>query len=170
VTDAAACGQVDRSRPAGLLRRLAALGYDALLLAAVWLVLAAIVVGAREQRAVEAGTWWWQLCLAAATWLFFAGFWTRAGQTLGMRAWKLKLERDDGGRITLARATLRFAAAWLSALPAGAGYWWAWLDPERRTWHDRLSRTRVVLVAKPVPTPRESAPAAAGDDRGPRAP
>ena len=40
-------------------------------------------------------------------------------------------------------------AVWLAAL--GAGYWWMLVDAQGRSWHDRLSGTRVM-------------PAAAGND------
>ena len=36
----------------------------------------------------------------------------------------------------------------LSLLAAGLGFWWAWFDRERLTWHDHASGTRVVRVPK----------------------
>jgi uncharacterized RDD family membrane protein YckC len=36
----------------------------------------------------------------------------------------------------------------LSWLALGLGWLWILVDPGRRAWHDRLSRTRVVLVGK----------------------
>jgi uncharacterized RDD family membrane protein YckC len=144
VTSTVACGQAG----ARLWRRFAAIAYDTLLLAALLLVLAALVVGLRGQQAIEPGTLWWQVSLIAVWWLFFAGFWSRGGQTLGMRAWRIRLVRDDGGPVSLRVATARLAAAWLSLLPAGAGYWWSLIDRERRCWHDRLTGTRVVAIPK----------------------
>jgi uncharacterized RDD family membrane protein YckC len=38
----------------------------------------------------------------------------------------------------------------LSWLPLGLGYFWILFDREGRAWHDRLSRTRVVLLPKRV--------------------
>jgi hypothetical protein len=32
-------------------------------------------------------------------------------------------------------------------LLAGAGFWWAWMDRERLTWHDRVSGTRMLREA-----------------------
>ena len=79
---------------------------------------------------------------------FFAYFWTHGGQTLGMRAWRLRLLRADGARLTCSDAALRWLTAWISALPAGLGYLWALVDREGLMWHDRWSGTRVTLVAK----------------------
>jgi len=38
--------------------------------------------------------------------------------------------------------------AQLSLLAAGLGFWWAWIDPDRLTWHDRASGTRLLRVRK----------------------
>lgn len=128
------------------MRRLAALVYDLLLLAGVLFVFTLAVSVVRGGRPVEPGTLWFQLCLAALTVLFFTWFWTHGGQTLGMRAWRLRVVDCGGGALGWRQAALRFAAALLSALPAGLGLWWAAVDPEKRSWHDRLAGTRVERV------------------------
>ena len=46
--------------------------------------------------------------------------------------------------VSLGAATLRFFAAILSWLPLGLGFFWQLWDADRLTWHDRLSRTRIV--------------------------
>jgi uncharacterized RDD family membrane protein YckC len=76
--------------------------------------------------------------------LFFAGFWSRGGQTLGMRAWRIRLVADDGGPVRLGTALLRCLVALLSWACLGAGFWTALFDRERRTWHDRLTGTHLV--------------------------
>jgi uncharacterized RDD family membrane protein YckC len=135
--------------PAGLLRRLAAIAYDALLLFALLLVFTTLVLIVRGLRAIPPGTVWFELCLLAIAVLFCAGFWTHGGQTVGMRAWRIRVVAVDGGPVRWPRALVRFFAGWLCAAPAGIGYWWAWIDRERRCWHDRLSGTRVVYEPKP---------------------
>ncbi|OGI41569.1 MAG: hypothetical protein A2150_00620 [Candidatus Muproteobacteria bacterium RBG_16_64_11] len=62
-----------------------------------------------EARAAGQG---WPVC----GFLFYGWFWTRGGQTLGMRAWRLRLTRADGGPVTWRRAALRIGA--LGARPA----------------------------------------------------
>ncbi|HEX6998547.1 MAG TPA: RDD family protein [Gammaproteobacteria bacterium] len=135
-------------RPAGLARRLAAFVYDALLIAALLFAFTLALVLARGGRAIPPGTWWFGASLLALKALFFCWFWSRGGQTLGMRAWRLRLERRGGGPVTFARAAARYAAAWVSALAAGCGFWWSLLDRERRCWHDAVCGTRVVLLPK----------------------
>jgi uncharacterized RDD family membrane protein YckC len=134
----------NHARPARLPRRLAALVYDSLLLAALAMTYTLIVVALRGFRAVEPGTWWFPAGLIALSVAFFVWCWTRGGRTLGMQAWRLRIERADGGPVRWTDALLRCAAALLSLLPAGLGYWWALIDREHRAWHDRLSRTRIV--------------------------
>lgn len=132
--------------PATLLRRLAALAYDTLLLAALLMCFSLLVLLVRGGRAVAPGTLWFQLGVLAIAGAFFSGFWVHGGQTLGMRAWRIRLVARDGGTVTWGRALRRFAAAWLSILPMGLGLWWSLFDAERRCWHDRLAGTRVIRV------------------------
>jgi uncharacterized RDD family membrane protein YckC len=133
---------------AGLFRRLAALFYDALLLAALlmfatWLVLP---LTGGEAIAAESPRWGmlgYRLLLVAVIVAYFGLFWTRGGQTLGMLAWKIRVVRANGARLRWRDVFLRLAAAVLSWLPAGLGYLWILVDRGRLAWHDRLSATRV---------------------------
>jgi uncharacterized RDD family membrane protein YckC len=90
----------------------------------------------------------YQLVLVAITTGYFGLFWTRRGQTIGMKSWRLQLRRLDEGPPTWRDASLRLAAAVLSWLPAGLGFLWSALDAQGRAWHDRLSGTRLVLLPK----------------------
>jgi uncharacterized RDD family membrane protein YckC len=144
--------------PAGLLRRLGALLYDSLLLAAVLMVATALFLPLTGGEAINrAGSplleWVYRGVLLGLITAFYGSFWTRRGQTLGMASWRLRLEREDGGALTWGDAIRRLAAALLSLLPAGLGWLWILFDPEQRAWHDRLSHTRMVLVPKAPPGP-----------------
>jgi uncharacterized RDD family membrane protein YckC len=86
----------------------------------------------------------YQLYLLIVAFLFFGGFWTHGGQTLGMRAWKIKLYAADGGTISWRQAGLRFVAALLSLGLLGLGFFAAWFDHKRRCWHDRIAQTEMV--------------------------
>jgi uncharacterized RDD family membrane protein YckC len=106
-----------------------------------------LVVAVRVGRPVPPGTWWFPLCLLAIVAAFFAGFWAHGGQTLGMRAWRIRVVRDDGGTLTWPRAAARFALGLVAAAPAGLGLWWGLFDERKRGWHDHWTRTRVVRAA-----------------------
>lgn len=132
--------------PGGLLRRTAAIFYDSLLLAATLFLATLFLLPFVPGGVVEPGNIPYMLYLLLVAWLYFAWPWTRGGQTLGMRAWGLRLRRRDGRDVSFADATRRFAYACLSWLPCGAGYLWAILDPERLALHDRLSRTVLEIL------------------------
>ena len=125
-----------------LARRLAALLYDALIVLALWMLTGAVVLIFTDGEAVPAGTIWFRCLLLAVTALFFTGFWTRGGQTLGMRAWRRA--RSSGWRV----AAVRFAAACLSLAALGLGFLAAVFDDRSRAWHDRVAGTRVLLLPK----------------------
>lgn len=77
---------------------------------------------------------------------FFVYFWTHGGQTLGMRAWKVRVVTVAGQSLTGRQATVRFAWSMLSWLALGAGFFWSLLHPAKLAWHDSLSHTRLVRV------------------------
>ncbi|MNV66805.1 RDD family protein [compost metagenome] len=74
--------------------------------------------------------------------------WRRGGQTLGMRPWRLRVVSLDGTVPTRRQLWRRYAVGSLSVLAAGLGFWWALLDRQRLTWHDRASGTRVARLPK----------------------
>ncbi len=139
--------------PATLLRRLGAMIYDTLLLAAVLMLGTGLMLPLTGGEAIRGDThpvleWVYRALLVALTVGFFGLFWTRNGQTLGMAAWRIKVEREDGANLTWRDAVTRLGAAVLSWLPAGLGFLWILFDGKKRAWHDRLSHTRVVLLPK----------------------
>lgn len=65
-----------------------------------------------------------------------------------MRSWRLRVVRNDGAPLNGSDALKRLLCALLSWLPLGLGYLWILVDRDRLAWHDRLSGTRLVLLAK----------------------
>ncbi|SKA54617.1 RDD family protein [Enterovibrio nigricans] len=72
---------------------------------------------------------------------FYGYFWTRAGQTVGMKAWKLKLVSEFGGNITFTQAVIRMATSCL-----GAGNLLALFDRNNRAFQDHFSNSQVVKI------------------------
>jgi uncharacterized RDD family membrane protein YckC len=82
-----------------------------------------------------------------SVWFAYVGWcWHSGGMTLGMRAWRVRIESDAGGQPDWGKCLLRFLASLLSALAAGAGFLWSLIDAEKRCWHDRLSGTVLYVV------------------------
>jgi uncharacterized RDD family membrane protein YckC len=139
--------------PAGLLRRLGAVLYDAMLLLALLMIATAAFLPLTGGEALDPGAhpaleFVYRMVLVLLIVGYFGTFWTRRGQTLGMASWRLRIERNDGATLGWRDTTLRLAAALLSWLPFGLGYLWIAIDPQHRAWHDRLSGTRILLVPK----------------------
>jgi len=133
----------------GLFRRLAAVLYDTLLVVALLMLATLPFVAIRGGEPVETGdNLLYQLVLVGIVFAFFVGFWSRSGRTLGMQSWGLQLETRDGQIPSLATASLRFLAALLSLIPLGLGFFWQLWDKESLTWHDRISKTRLVYYPK----------------------
>jgi len=113
---------------------------------AVWMLVGYIFIAFNDGQAVSGPLF--NSTVFLVTFLFFALFWTRSGQTLGMLAWRLRIESDQGLPINAKQALLRFMGAIFSALVLGIGYWWILLDSDHLAWHDRWSNSRVVQLPK----------------------
>lgn len=136
------------SPPGGLLRRLAAICYDSLLLLAVWFLATAIVLPFTHGEALRPGNPFYTSYLFMVSFFFYAWFWVHGGQTLGLRAWKLRVVRRDGRPITWSQALLRYFAALVSWAAFGLGFLWILVDKDGMSWHDRFSETLTVRVPK----------------------
>ena len=134
---------------ATLLRRLGAMLYDGLLVTAVLMLATVPFVAERGGETVEPDdNFLYQLSMLVVMYLFFVFFWTRGGQTLGMRAWRLRLETDGGGIPSISIASLRFFVAIVSLIPFGLGFLWQLWDKDKLTWHDRIAGTRMLHYPK----------------------
>jgi uncharacterized RDD family membrane protein YckC len=137
-------------RAPALGRRLASAVYDLLLTAAL------VLVGTFPFLAVfgDSTHGWrrhvlqaWVLALVGA---YYVWFWTRGGQTLPMKTWRIRLVRaDDGGPVNAGRAVHRYALAVLGLVAAGLGFAWALVDRDRQFLHDRLAGTALVDSPRP---------------------
>lgn len=134
---------------AGFLRRLAAMLYDTLLVIALLFLVTVPFIAVRGGEPVDTGNnLLYRIALGLSVFVFFVGFWSRSGRTLGMQSWGLQLETDDGNLPSMGAASLRFFAAIISLLPLALGFFWQLWDPQNLTWHDRISKTRLVYYPR----------------------
>jgi uncharacterized RDD family membrane protein YckC len=137
---------------AGFARRFAALAYDALLLIGILVLFTgAAMLIARQAIVPENVGIWAYLYRAVLLGIWSAYFlvnWTRSGQTLGMRAWRLRAVTDAGRPLPLQAALLRLPLSVLAWMPLALGVLWLYLDSEHAALHDRLSHTRVVHLSR----------------------
>jgi uncharacterized RDD family membrane protein YckC len=142
--------------PAGLVRRLCALAYDAIVLFALCALVTLAFLPLNSGDAVTGIDtplleYFYRGALVAALAGYSCYCWTHGGQTIGMLAWRLRVVRETGGALDWPLALRRFAAACVSLGAAGLGLLWVPFDPARRAWHDRWTRTRVILLPKKPP-------------------
>lgn len=133
---------------ASLLRRIAAILYDLLLVAALWILTTILFIAIRGGEPVAPGNSVYQLALFLVPYVFLVGFWSRKGRTLGMQSWGLQLEDSEGRIPSITACTIRFVVAIVSAVCLGLGFLWQLVDKEKLTWHDRASATRLVYYPK----------------------
>jgi uncharacterized RDD family membrane protein YckC len=138
---------------AGVGRRLGAALYDTLLLGAVLMILTTIlVIGvlrvAITPQTVGAWVYLYRAALLAIIVAYYLVNWTRSGQTLGMRAWQLRVVTPSGKALNLKTAAIRLAWAVAAWAPAGLGVLWVFLDRDHIAVQDRLSNTRIVHLTR----------------------
>lgn len=151
--------------PAPAWRRFAAIVYDALAVVALVMVVGLLAQMATGGRLVDGGghvVAWYQPLQALVVGAYFLVSWLRGGQTLGMRPWRIRVARKDGGPVTLARGLLRLLIGGLPLLLLGlysvfslqVALWgpvagWALIllpslfDARRRGLHDMLAGTEI---------------------------
>ena len=132
---------------ASLIRRCAAILYDAFLIIAIWMISTTIIVAWMTDGGEVQGLLF-QFFLYFEIGLFYIYFWHFKGQTLGMQVWKIKTVDASGQTLTLKDCLLRFLFATLSCAIVGLGFFWAFFNPERLTLHDIASGTRVIYLGR----------------------
>ena len=116
--------------------------YEVLLLLAVAFFAGSLFLFASGGHDATAG--WERHVLQTFIALVFAAYflwsWLRGGQTLPMKAWKIRLVG-----VTPANAVLRLVLAAL-LIPSGISLVWSVFDKEKQFLHDRLAGTRLIVV------------------------
>ncbi|MBE0483474.1 MAG: RDD family protein [Bacterioplanes sp.] len=138
---------------ASLFRRLAAFVYDGLIVIALYILLGGLFItaisklmGAEqliELTPAPALTMLFVICF-----FYYSHSWLRGGQTVGMKAWQIKLVNENPRSLQVSQCMLRTGTGFFSIILFGAGFWWILIDKQHRTWHDIASLTRVVHIPK----------------------
>lgn len=120
--------------------------YESMLLLAVVFLAGFIFVGLTH----GAPTGWvklaFQLYLVGVVAAYFIWFWLHGGQTLAMKTWHLRLVGIDGQPVVMRQAALRFLVA-VPGVLSGASVLWALFDRDRQFLHDRLAKTKIILIS-----------------------
>ncbi|MGI9283049.1 MAG: RDD family protein [Endozoicomonas sp.] len=147
-----------QAQPAPVWRRLAAIIYDSFLVLAIMFLVGFLnlgiqmkVHGAEKLKAMtdsgqSVGGPFFYAALFLSIFSFFAFFWSRRGQTLGMQAWNIRILDRNGGLISIGQCLVRTLIAIPALLLGGLGIFWCLWDRERLSWQDRLSHSITLYV------------------------
>jgi len=141
------------STPASLWLRIAAGVYDLFPLVALWMLTAGLALLVAHGDVDLAHPSLGRLiglrgALFVVTAAYFVISWARGGQTIGMRAWRLRIVDDGGESLGWTRAALRFVVACVSLLALGIGFFWCLHDRRKRALHDLAARSVLVRLQK----------------------
>ena len=82
--------------------------------------------------------------LVIVTLVFFGYFWTKSGQTIGMRAWRLKVQTSEGNLISWPQSIVRSLSALL-----GLGNLVVLIDfKNKKALQDYVSKTEAITLTK----------------------
>ncbi len=127
--------------------------YDGFLLVALFAVVSVPIVVQVGEESITGNAVLlaiFRMVLLLTAFLFFGWFWTHGGQTLGMRAWRIRAQKADGTAMDWSSSTRRLLSALVSWGFLGLGYLWILVDKNNLAWHDHLSNTQLVLLPKKV--------------------
>jgi len=139
--------------------RIGALVYDALIVIGIAAIASAIGLGIAEAliasgivdiagRYVDSAAYvgsqiWFAILVWGSVAGFYLWFWTHGGQTVGMRAWRLRVQNTDGSAISLTQALIRLATA-----ACGLGNLQVPFDMKNRAFQDHWSNCNVLRLSK----------------------
>ncbi|MXS79755.1 MULTISPECIES: RDD family protein [Nitrosomonas] len=131
----------------GFGRRILALAYEFLLLLGVWFIAAFLFHLVFRDTSAEYFRPLFQFYLLCIGGIYFIWFWTHGGQTLAMQTWKLRLVSENGGKVTMQQAMVRYLMAVIGISFLGFGLLWALFNRDRQFLHDKLAGTRIIRLS-----------------------
>ncbi len=126
-----------------LLRRLGAVVYDIFLAFSLAFFIVAVVLIIFFEKQSQNNLFIFASTLIS-TYFYFTWSWVKGGQTLGMRAWGVRIVQNSGKNVTHKQALIRFILAIFSFTIGGFGFIYQLFNADNLTWHDRLSHTLLV--------------------------
>lgn len=130
-------------------RRLGSLVYEVLVVLALGIflfVLPLAIFSGLTQHALGPGLLWFYLFVLLGN--YFIWCWIRAGQTLAMKTWRLRLvDAQSGLTLRPLQAFVRYGMGWF-CWPTGLALLWSFIDPDKQFLHDRIAGSKIILLPK----------------------
>jgi uncharacterized RDD family membrane protein YckC len=130
---------------ASLRLRLMSLAYEVILLVAILFLFSYLFLSLARDAQSGLPRIIFQIYLLSVCGVYFVFCWTRGGQTLPMKTWRMRLVTKTGKTLSVGRAFRRYLFA-IPGMLSGISLLWAPFDKERQFLHDRLAGTRMVRV------------------------
>ena len=137
---------MDKSPYVGPFLRIVASVYDFFLLLGVWFLVGSLALWLNGGEILHPVIG--SLLVFISGWLFFALFWIKNGQTLGMQVWKFKIVNADpnNDRITLKQTFLRYTVNCGMLALLGMPLFLIYVDSKKLAVNDILSKTRLKKI------------------------
>ncbi len=123
--------------------RIIASVYDFFLLLGVWFLVGSLALWLNDGKILHPAIG--SLLVLISGWVFFAYFWMKNGQTLGMQVWKFKIVSTDAksDKITLKQTLLRYLVNCGMLTLLGMPLFLIYADPKKLAVNDILSKTQL---------------------------
>jgi len=125
-------------------RRLGAITYDLFIVFSLILFLDVIAVIVFIGKEDTSGILFYLVTLPAI-YYYYVFSWVIRGQTVGMMAWKFKIQTTDNKKLSYTIASKRLVFSWFSFAFFGLGYFYQFIDKENDALHDKISKTKLLM-------------------------
>ncbi|ACT49110.1 RDD family protein [Methylotenera mobilis] len=137
---------VPTSQAPSLLKLSACLLYELLAIIALSLVFAGLFYAVFGDATHGIKRLLQQLLLWGLLGAYYIRCWMSSGQTLAMQAWHFRVVTENNVPLPKFSAFVRYLLASLSLVLFGLGFVWALVDKDRLFLHDRLLKSKIIVI------------------------
>lgn len=131
--------------PAPRIKRFAALVYDSFLVTAILFLATFIALQFNHGESYGKHHIGFTMFLIFSAGLYIVWCWAKGGQTLGMKAWRLRMISTDNKQMTLTHAIVRYLWGVVGFWLAGVGFLWCLFDRQKQSLQDRIAGTSFII-------------------------
>jgi uncharacterized RDD family membrane protein YckC len=86
------------------------------------------------------------ICGVILSVIYYVGYWSKSGQTIGNTLLGIKVVGQDGSGLSRGKAFLRYIGYIVSGILWSIGFLWVAFDRKRQGWHDKIVGTYVIYA------------------------
>ena len=126
---------------AGFWIRLVAMLIDGVILGIVGNLLTGGAVTTVQDGVVSMNYSGWQTLIPI---VYTIGFWIWLSATPGKYVLGLKIVEENGNKLNVKDAIIRYLGYIVSGIAIGIGFFWIGFDKKKQGWHDKIAKTYVI--------------------------